>query len=167
MKSAPPLPFRYIDGKMVPSSRRQADRYFVEGEAYALEEHNARSLNSHNHYFAALHSAWLNIPENLSPEYPSEEHFRKKLLIQAGYCDTQNIVFSTSNDAIKASSLALARDDYCVANVEGRVLTIWTAKSQSMRAMGKQVFQESKTKVLEIAASMIGTTPETLTKSAA
>lgn len=162
MSAIPPLPFRYVEGKMVPRSRAMADRYFAEGEVYTLEEHHARSLNSHNHYFASLHSAWLNLPEALSAEYPTEDHFRKKLLIRAGYCDEQKIVFATDNDAIKAAGLVLARDDFCVADVKERVLTIWTAKSQSMRAMGKQQFQESKTKVLELAAEMIGLTLEEL-----
>lgn len=160
--TAAPIPFRYTEGKMVPRSRSMADRYYADGELYMLEEYHQRSTNSHNHYFAALNSAWLNLPETLSSDYPTEDHFRKKLLIQAGYCDEQKTVFSTSNDAIKASAIALQHDDYCVANVEGRVLTIWTAKSQSMRAMGKADFQASKEKVLELAASMIGTTAKEL-----
>jgi hypothetical protein len=163
MTATPPLPFRYIDGHMVPRSRTMADRYFAEGETYALEEVHARSHATHAHYFAALHDTWMNLPEALSPQYPSSEHLRKRLLIQAGYCDEQQIVFATENDAVKAAGLVLARDDYCVADVQGRALTIWMAKSQSMRAMGKATFQESKTKVLELAASLIGTTPETLT----
>lgn len=162
MTAIPPLPFRYIDGHMVPRSRAMADKYFAEGEVYTLEEHHARSINSHNHYFASLHDVWLNLPEAMSADYPSEDHLRKKLLIRAGYCDEQQIVFATENDALKAAGLVLARDDYCIADVSERTLTIWTAKSQSMRAMGKQVFQESKTKVLELAASLIGTTPEIL-----
>ena len=162
MTGNPPLTFRYIDGKMVPRSRAQADRYYAEGELYALEEYQNRSINSHNHYFAALKTAWMNLPESLSADYPTEEHFRKKLLIRAGFCDEQQIVFSSANDAIKASAAILARDDYCVANVEGRALTIWTAKSQSMKAMGKEDFQKSKQAALELAAALIGTTADAL-----
>lgn len=166
MTAIPPLTFRYIDGHMVPRSRAQADRHYVDGETYTLEEHAERSLNSHNHYFAALHSAWLNLPVELSDAYPTETHFRKRLLIQAGVCDEQKIVFATANDAIKAAGLVLARDDYCVADVQERTLTIWTAKSQSMRSMGKEAFQASKEKVLELAASLIGTTADTLSQNA-
>jgi len=166
MTGIPPLTFRYIDGHMVPRSRAQADRYYAEGELYALEETHARSDATHRHFFATLHDAWLNLPETMAPQYQTPEHFRKRLLIQAGYCDEQQIVFATENDAVKAASLVLGRDDYCVTNVEGRTLTIWTAKSQSVRAMGAKDFQASKTAVLELAASLIGTTPETLTQNA-
>lgn len=166
MTAIPPLTFRYLDGKMVPRSKAQADRHYVEGETYALEEYNARSINSHNHFFASLTDAWTNLPEALADTYPSIEHFRKRLLIQAGFCDEQKTVFSTEKDAIKAAAIAWQRDDYCVADVQGNVLTIWTAKSQSMRAMGRADFQKSKSAVLELAASLIGTTTDALAESA-
>ena len=44
----------------------------------------------------------------------------------------------------------------------GRVLTIWTPESQSVRAMGGERFKASKTAILEWVAAQIGVTPETL-----
>jgi hypothetical protein len=42
------------------------------------------------------------------------------------------------------------------------VLTRWTAESQSLHEMGKERFQESKSRVLDILAEMIGVDPTTL-----
>lgn len=167
MTAKPPIAFRYTNGAMIPRLRSQADRFYEEGESYVLEEYHSRSINSHNHFFATLNDAWMNLPERLAGEYPTAEHLRKRLLIQAGYCDEQKVVFSTANDAIKASAIALAHDDYIVADVSDRTLTIWTAKSQSVKAMGAKDFQASKSAVLEIAAQMIGTDTKTLTHNAA
>ncbi len=151
----------------MPRFRKECDKQFVIGEIYVLETIEERSAATHRHYFAAIKDAWSNLPEAVALDYPTALHFRKRLLIQAGFCDEQKIVFSNPNDAIKAAGLVLARDDYAVAKADGRVLTIWTAKSQSMRSMDKETFQASKTATLELAASMIGTTPETLQASAA
>lgn len=151
----------------LPRFRKECDRDFVIGEIYTLEPLEERSGQSHRHYFAAIKDAWANLPEELSGEYPTPEHFRKRLLIEAGFCDEQKTVFSNPSDAIKAAAIILERDDYVVAEAKGRVLTVWTAKSQSMRAMDKATFQDSKDKTLEIAANMIGTTAAELSKAEA
>lgn len=146
----------------LPRFRKACDKVFVIGENYILETLEERSAATHRHFFAALKSAWVNLPEEYGAEYPTILHFRKRLLIEAGYSDVSKVVFSTAKDAIIAAALAMAIDDYSVTTVEGRVLTHFTAKSQSMKAMGKKDFQASKTAILELAATKIGTTPKEL-----
>ena len=58
-------------------------------------------------------------------------------------------------------------DDFAVVETDGLVVTVYTAKSQSMRAMGKKTFQESKDAVLRVIAELIGTDPTTLKQSRA
>jgi hypothetical protein len=43
-----------------------------------------------------------------------------------------------------------------VVEVRGRVVRIHKAKSQSVRAMDKATFQDSKQKVLDVVANLIG-----------
>lgn len=150
----------------LPRFRKECDKEFVIGETYVLETIEERSGATHRHYFASMKSAWANLPEAVAADYPTAEHFRKRLLIEAGFCDEQKIVFSNANDAIKAAGLVLARDDYAVAEAKDRTLTIWTAKSQSMRSMDKATFQASKEKTLELAAAKIGTSVEALSSQA-
>jgi len=47
-------------------------------------------------------------------------------------------------------------DDYAVVVARDAVVVVWTAKSQSMKAMGKVEFQRSKDAVLTECARLIG-----------
>lgn len=58
-------------------------------------------------------------------------------------------------------------DDFALISVAGNVVIERKAKSQSIRAMGKREFQESKTKVLGVLADMLGVTPEDLASQSA
>lgn len=163
MTAIPPLTFRYIDGHMVPRSRAQADRHYVDGETYTLEEHAARSLNSHNHYFAAVHSAWLNLPESIADNFHNEEHLRKYALIKCGFADSHTLVCSSKAEAQRVAGFMRPHDEFGIVTVSEATVTRFIAKSQSMRAMGKVEFARSKDAVLEFLANLIGTTPQTLT----
>jgi hypothetical protein len=57
-------------------------------------------------------------------------------------------------------------DTYAIVIVSEATVKVFTAQSQSMRAMGKKVFQESKDKVLAILAEWIGVEPAALSKRA-
>ena len=47
-------------------------------------------------------------------------------------------------------------DDFAVIVTSDATVTVYTAKSQSLKAMGKKVFQKSKDSVLDIAWQMAG-----------
>lgn len=164
MTSAPPLPFRYIDGHMVPPSRTMADRYFSEGVTYALEEVHARSHATHAHYFAALHTSWLNLPESIADNFKNEEHLRKYALIKCGFYDSHTLVCASKAEAQRVAEFMRPLDEFGVVVAKEATVTRYIAKSQSMKAMGKVEFARSKEAVLEFLAGLIGTTPETLSQ---
>jgi hypothetical protein len=163
---SPPMPFRWDGEAMAPLKPKLADREFVIGEVYSLVEHHERSHASHAHYFAAINEAWLNLPEALSDRFATDEHLRKFALIKAGYHDEQSIVCSSKAEALRVAAFIKPMDDYAIVTVSGPVVTRYTAKSQSLKAMGKFVFQASKEAVLEILAAMLNVEPQQLSSAA-
>lgn len=158
-----PILFRWTGESFVPASQvwqRRADRAFVIGEVYPLVEHHERSRSSHNHYFASLSDAFTNLPEPASLEYATVEHFRKAGLIATGWHDEQRFAMADRAEAHRLAATLCDLDDYAVVAVAGSVVVKRTAKSQSMRAMGKKDFQQSKDDVLGWAWALCGLTPE-------
>lgn len=159
-----PVHFRWDGESMVPLPRfaRLADREFVIGQDYALVEHHERSDASHRHYFACIREAWLNLPEDKADQYASPEHLRKWALIKAGYRDERSLACSSKAEAIRLAAFLRPRDDYSVVIVREALVIEYTAKSQSVKAMGKADFQASKDAVLAVLADLIGTDPASL-----
>jgi hypothetical protein len=159
-----PVYYQWDGEHMIPLDRfrHRCDEQFVVGETYRLIVEEERSSISHNHFFAALHEAWKNLPEEVAERFPSAEHLRKWALIKNGYADERTIVCDTPNDAKKTAAVFAHFNEHGIAVVKGRVVSILTAKSQSVRAMNKKVFQESKQAVLDTIAGMIGVAPEKL-----
>ena len=155
------IPLRYMgEGEFKTTNgyhARAADKTLVVGEVQTWEHVEARSPESHRHFFAAVHEAWLNLPDTISGEFPDDVSLRKFALIKAGYCTVKKIVCQTEGQAIELTAFMLEIDSYLVCEVTGNVATVYRAQSQSLRAMGKKVFQESKQAVLEILSEMIGT----------
>ena len=149
-----------------PPFRKKCDEVFAVGGIYRLEIFEHRSRNSHNHYFAALHDAWLNLPQHIADETPTAEHLRKWALIRTGYADVTKVVCASPKDAADLAATLRKRDDFAVVTVAESVVTEHRAKSQSTAAMGKTAFQESKTKVLDHVAGLLGTTADALKNNA-
>ena len=149
-----------------PPFRKKCDEQFVVGEIYRLEPFEHRSRNSHNHYFAALHDAWLNLPEDTAIATPTAEHLRKWALIRTGYSDVSKFAAATPKDAVELAATLRNRDDFAVVTVSENIVTEYRAKSQSQKAMGKEDFQKSKSDVLDYVAGLLGTTAEDLKNNA-
>lgn len=160
--SITPLVFQWDGEHMVPLNPRAADRQYVVGEQYRLAVHEERSAASHSHYFAALNEAWQNLPEDQAERFPTVEHLRKWALIKAGYHDERSIVAASKAEATRIAAFIRPMDDYAIVVSSGAVVIVYTAKSQSMKAMGREAFQDSKQKVLDIVASMIDVRPAEL-----
>ena len=92
----------------------------------------------------------------MADEHPSPEHLRHFALIKAGYCTETRVVCATTGDALQLVSHISKKDTFALVNVVGRVVTIWSAESQSIPAMGGKRFQESKEAVLNVISAMIG-----------
>lgn len=162
-----PQSFTWDGEAMVPRSPRLADKAYVVGEVYTLVPHEERTSASHNHEFAWLRDAWLNLPESFADQFPTQEHLRKRALIDAGFYDETIVDAGTSAAALRVASAFRSREEFALVIVRGPAVVIRTAKSQSRRKMNKQEFQDSKTAILEIVAGMIGVTPAALTGQAA
>lgn len=151
--------------KPLPRFHRQCERLYAVGQVYHMAEEHERSQASHRQYFAAVHDAWLNLPEEMSEQFPTSEHLRKWALIRTGFCNERDAVFSNANDALRAAALLRPADDYAIVEARGVVVKVYTAKSQSVKAMAKDEFQASKTAVLDLLSSFIRTDAQTLLAS--
>lgn len=157
-----PTIFVWRDGAMHPKWPRLANARFQSDAEYLLAEVEHRSHETHAHQFAWLREAWNSLPEHLADEFPTTEHLRKWALIQAGFFHETMIDAGSNAAALRVASYARSKDEFAHVVVRGHFVVERTAKSQSMRAMGKADFQASKTAILEIVAGLIGVEPATL-----
>lgn len=159
------LPFEWDGEALIPRKgfARRADAMFVIGQTYVMSEEQERSSASHNHQFAWIKEAWASLPEHLAEQFPTEKILRKHALCRAGYCTVEQIACASNAEAMRqAATVRRFADEYRLVTVKGNVVTVLTAKSQSVRAMGAKTFQDSKQKVLDIIADLIGVTPQML-----
>ena len=133
----------------IPRHAKECDVRFVIGERYQLEEILERSSKSHAQYFCALKEGWMSLPESMAHQFATPEHLRKFALIRTGFHDKRSIVAGSKAEAQRLAAFIRPMDDYAIVIVEERVVTAYTAQSQSYRAMGKAKFQESKQAVLD------------------
>lgn len=164
---APPIPFTW-NGEAFsprPTWAAECDKHFVIGQVYRLVELQERSMRSHGGYFATVYEAFQNLPEHLADQIRSVEHLRKLALIKVGYYDVTSFVASSENEANKIAATLRRLDSFAIVTINKRVINMYVAKSQSLRAMDKDTFEDSKRKVLDVLASMIGTTTEALHKA--
>lgn len=156
--SAPPIPCVWTGEVFQPlrNFAHFARNNYGAGELVALVQHEPRSLASHGHYFARMHDIWLSLPEDQTERFANEECFRKHGLIATGYRDERSIVCASKAEAQRVAAFVRPMDEYAIVTVREAVVTVYTAKSQSMRAMGKAEFQKSKDDVLAWAEAMIG-----------
>lgn len=164
-----PVIFTWDGESMAPQPRfqRLCDKQFVVGESYPLIVQEHRSRETHSHYFAALHDAWLNLREDVAEQFPTEEHLRKYALIRTGYADERSIVCGSKAEAQRVAAFIKPIDGYAVVVVREATIKVYTAQSQSMRAMGKAEFQKSKQAVLDYVSDLIGVKPAQLAAEAA
>lgn len=155
-----PIIFSWNGEAMEPQARfvKFCNQQFVVGETYPLIVQEPRSQATHNHFFASIHEAWSNLPENIAERFPTADHLRKYALIKAGYRDERSIVVRSAAEAQRLAAFIKPMDDFAVVTANLAVVTVYTAKSQSMRAMGGKEFQASKQAVLDVIAELIGVT---------
>lgn len=154
-----PLDMVWAEGCLRPANlfwARKAAERFAEGEVVTVVTQEDRSAKSHRHYFAAIKQAWENLPPLMAERFRNPEMLRAYALIKAGYCDSTSTVCASPRDAQRMADFIRPIDAFRLVEREGRVVTVYTAKSQSYRAMAKKDFQEVKDKVLGIISQMIG-----------
>lgn len=154
------IPARYEgDGEFVVlnSFRKRADKDFVVGLVYNLDVVEQRSAASHAHYFACVSAGWQSLPESAAEQFPSPEHLRKFALIKTGYRDERTIVCSSKAEAARLCAFIKPMDEFALVVPNEATVTVYTAQSQSHRAMGRDRFQASKDDVLAYVSDLIGT----------
>lgn len=132
-----------------------ADGEFERNQVYAMEAVEDRSPASHAHLFAVIADAWHS-SDAMIERYPSPEHLRKALLVRAGWCDSFEMVLRTPADAIMAAGHIQRKDTYAVITVNDNVVSVFSAKSMSRRAMKKADFQWVKDLILNHLTTMTG-----------
>ena len=138
---------------------KRCDDALVIGDVQRWEIAHERNAASHAHYFAVVAEAWENLPEDMAADFPSPDHLRKWALIRSGFCNISKVI---AGEDPKPMLL----DSYAIVVSENGVTTIYTAKSQSVRSMGKAEFQKSKEAVLAEIGKIIGADPSELGKAA-
>lgn len=139
-----------------------------EGQVVNLDLDPDRTGKSHRHQFAFVRTAWMNLPESMvgAPFAATSETLRKHALIMTGYCNTEMMACGTGNRAERMaammSRIATNLNGYAITHVSGPIAYCHTAHSQSMKAMGGAVFNQSKQDILEYLADMIEVTPKAL-----
>jgi hypothetical protein len=138
------------------------------GDTVIVEVDHIRSQNTHNHQFAEIADAWRHLPERLmdKPWAANPETLRKHALIVTGFHNVETVDAGSKAAAERVAALlsrhANAAHGYAITQAKGPVVTCWTPKSQSMRAMPGGEFQRSKSAVLAWIAEQIDVTPEQL-----
>lgn len=145
--------------------KKRANERYVVGELYLLEPQEERSERSHRHYFASIREAFINLPDEAAERFANPEALRKFALIRTGYRDERSIVCASRAEAGRLAAFIQPMDGFAVVVVVEATVTVYTAKSQSRKAMGKAVFQESKAKVLDYIAGLMGTTSSALSQA--
>ena len=166
MTAPRPLKYRWNGEAMVPLVPRVAQEMYEEGRTYWLEPWEPASQASRGHYFASLKEGWDNLPEHLAERFPTPEHLRKFLLIRAGYHDERTIVAASKAQAQRIAGFVRPMDEFAVVTVREATVGVYTAKSQSARAMGRKAFQKSKSDVLDALSDLIGVERRTLDENA-
>ena len=143
---------------MVPVPRYAgiAERQFADGEEYPMAPVEPRSRASHNHYFAALENGFSNLPESISARFPTPEHLRHWLLIEADWCDEHEFEMANEREAQKLAARIRADSPFSRLTVRGNTVIRRDAKSQSASCMGKRDFEDSKKDVLDLLEHIIG-----------
>lgn len=168
MMKIEPVAFVWSGREMVPLDRFRplAARQFKPGQEYALVPHQGRSEKAHGLYFKAVDLGWKNLPHDVAERFPTSDHFRRWCLIQEGYADEHTMVCDSASKARATAALCRSLDGYAVIRIDGPIVIVWTAQSQSHHAMGHDAFTASMQKVLERIADMLGITVAKLTEEA-
>lgn len=166
-----PFPIRWNwDGEaMVPATRYwagEADKRYVVGVTYTMDEIHVRSHATHAHYFACIKAAWDSLPDHLRPQFPSAEHLRKFALIRTGYCTQVQHPCKSAAEAERLAAAIRPYDTYQIVSTEGSIVTVYHAMSQDHRSMDKVKFQQSKEAVLTWIGELIGADPTELRSAA-
>lgn len=150
---------------MVPTKPKLADKAYVIGQRYWLDEVSERSWVSHRHEFAFVMNGWENLNNELTEKFPSPGHLRKAALIATGWYRETIIDAGNKAAALRVAAYVKGEDEFAYVVVRGQTVEVRKARSQRMRGrdrMDKAEFQASKDAILGWISNLIGVEPERL-----
>lgn len=157
--------FMWNGEAMIPMRAKAADKVYVIGQRYWLEDVSDRSWISHRHEFAFVKQAWDNLPDAIAETFPSPEHLRKAALIATGWHREMIIEAGNAAAALRVAAYAKGRDEFAHVTTRGPTVTVRWARSQRMHGhdrMDKDEFQKSKDDILGWISELIGVEPQRL-----
>lgn len=110
-------------------------------------------------FFAIVRDVHANLPEPLRQRFPSSEALRKHALIAAGHCDQVTLIAASEEGAVSLATFLRRKDRFAIMDIKGAILTIWTARSMSRRALLKPQFKEVSQKALDWIQETTGIDP--------
>lgn len=157
--------FTWNGSEMVPMRPKGADKAFVIGQRYWLEEVSDRSWISHRQEFAWIAEAWNNLPEALADKFPSPEHLRKSALVATGWHREMIIDAGNAAAALRVAAYAKGRDEFAHVTTRGQTVTVRWARSQRMHGhdrMDKAEFERAKADIVGWIAELLNVEPQRL-----
>jgi hypothetical protein len=100
-------------------------------------------------FFAILRDIHGNLNDDLRRRFPSSETLRKHALVAAGWCDVMTVLAGSKSAAPGIAAAFQVKDRYCIIDIRGEVLTIYTARSMMRPALLKHQFLEISEKALD------------------
>src|SRR5262245_58616218 len=107
----------------------------------------SRCKRSHDHFFARVEAYWETLREDMKERFPNATCLRKWALVKSGYCDETTFVLESKDDLKAVIQLVRRLDPYAVITIRDNIVSVYTAKSQSLKDMGAEDFQKSKDEV--------------------
>lgn len=98
-------------------------------------------------FFAQIRDIHSNLNDDMRRRWTSSETLRKHALIAVGWCDVMTVVAGSKAAAPGVAAALLSKDQYCLIDIRGDVLTMYTARSMSRRVLLKPQFLEVSEKV--------------------
>ncbi len=99
-------------------------------------------------FFAIVRDIHRNLSGDVLRRFPSSEALRKHALIAVGWCDVMTVLAGSKKAAPGIAAALQSKDRYCIIDINGDVLTMYTARSMSRRALLKKQFHEVAEKAL-------------------
>ena len=100
-------------------------------------------------FFAIVKDVHRNLAGDLLTRFPNSEYLRKYALIAVGWCTVHTIVGMSEKTAAATTAAILFQNPYCIITFNEGVMTIYSAKSMSRRALLKKQFLDVSEKALE------------------
>jgi hypothetical protein len=157
--------FTWNGAQMIPMRAEAAQKAFVIGRRYWLDEVSERSWISHQHEFAWIAEAWGNLPEAMMELYPTPEHLRKAALIATGWYREVFVEAGNKEAARRVASYVRGDDEFAHVVISGPAVIVKKARSQRTRGldrMNSKEFEASKQAILGWIATLIGVSAEDL-----